>query len=300
MDVAKLWLGRNNLMRITIFTRLLLTIAVLFCGGIGLRLANATEIIDPDTGLIDPNFFICPDGAAIGTCGADPNHISQNKFGIYVETPTGPQNPFLLILGIPSTNLGVAQAAPAGGTVDATSFSIGGTNAFLSAVGQGWDVGTGLAKANGGKFEPIMPKKPYDWTCVQCLIGLRPPGDYSENPTNWFGARETTLLGYMPSFFSIYVYRVEDTLPDKVLKKVTFASPIPMGSYVVGYGQDPKHVYATPFTTAGFVDTSCCKIEKTPEPSSLLLIGTGLLGWAAMWRKRRSTPQVVVSWRKEA
>ena len=61
-------------------------------------------------------------------------------------------------------------------------------------------------------------------------------------------------------------------------------SNMPNGTFVVGYGEASGKAYVNPFTEAGLIDTPPV---NTPEPASLLLLGTGLLVSGVLSRRRR-------------
>ncbi len=103
----------------------------------------------------------------------------------------------------------------------------------------------------------------------------------SNSFTNW-SAAVSALFGFTPVNFGIYTYKLEPGLfggfDGKDFIDVAL-SGIPEGTFAVAYGQDANGKgYGTPFTESGVT---------VPEPSSFLLLGTGLLGIGMIYRKKQ-------------
>jgi hypothetical protein len=212
-------------------------------------------------------------------CGGDPNLIGPDVLSIF-QNSGGTEDllsPLLLILGLPNIT-GLASAPtidfvneydPYPGTfVGAAGFSLGGAPSY------GWS-GAGFA----GNWTSSDPQ-------VYEFLGLEPPNtNSSNNDTNWFGVAPAGT-----TFFGIYVYRIDETLGDKGLFDVHWAGAgLPLGTIAIAYGcssvslgtghcSSGGAVYSTPFTEAGNV---------IPEPGTLALLGSGLVGLAAALRRRR-------------
>jgi hypothetical protein len=95
-------------------------------------------------------------------------------------------------------------------------------------------------------------------------------------------------MGITATNFSIYVFTVDLTgtiggFGGNDLINVDISN-MPNGTFVVGYGEDSRKAYVNPFTEAGLIDTPPV---SAPEPGSLLLLGTGLLGTGILSRRRR-------------
>jgi hypothetical protein len=119
---------------------------------------------------------------------------------------------------------------------------------------------------------------------------LNVPGtgiDASNSFTNWADA-DSAVMGITPTNFSIYVFTVDLTgtiggFGGNDLINVDISN-MPNGTFVVGYGEDSRKAYVNPFTEAGLIDTP---LVSAPEPGSLLLPGTGLLGTGILSQRRR-------------
>ena len=156
--------------------------------------------------LIDPNFFVCPDGVAIGSCSGDPNQVGSNQFGIYFMAPAGTLTiPFCSFLRsrrhrwTPSHSS--RRLGPYRGRgrwycehwrCELLFRELGYRDRCSDATGTDGTAGHFTSTQDGG---------------VYAFIGLDPSANSSQNASNFFGNPALSgLLGYTPAFFEIFVY----------------------------------------------------------------------------------------------
>jgi PEP-CTERM motif len=221
-------------------------------------------------------------------CGGDPNisPSATNVFDIYQNSGGASllDQPVLLIIGVPNvTDPNFFSAASITGVSSYNSYTPYPGATGPAVTSNTWTYGATTPKTDitfSGFAGTLDPGE----EVYGDVLGLT--GNNSQSFTNW------TILDPTATVFGIYVFGLNADLGAKGLINITFAntSTVPVGSYIIAYGEDPPPgqtritTFDTPFTETGY---QCC--SQVPEPSGLLLLGSGLLGLAFLGRKRLRT-----------
>lgn len=273
---------KSNLHRTAIWLAIAICITL-----VGSYQADAQTFIDPATLHI---------GAGAGTacamgCAGDPNLIgSGNTVDIYQNSGGAGTlgAPILLIVAVPNNTTNLFASNPITGVSYINPYPGGTTTSGSSAFAT---AGTFSLKApvSGGFFGSMGAGQE-----VYSFLGLDQPADNSNSFTNFVAADGQASVGVtvnpITGKYGIYVFALSGTGIDaNGLANITFgAGSIPVGSVVIAYGEIPgannTQIFDTPFTESGMTDRT-----PTPEPASMLLIGTGLVAFGGMLRRKRAS-----------
>lgn len=213
--------------------------------------ARADDLADP-IGFCAPPATVpaCTTGTGIG---GETIAVGSTSIGMEKNGSGTSSSPWFLLVAVPN----YSGTAP---TLSIAGFTEGGTvnsKTFLStSSGDIYDLFTGLTASNG-----------------------------SLNATNLFGSNEAAAFGSTPTSFDVFEYSFTGAFDSWTPYTITVGgSGLAAGTFLAGYGGSQP--FSTPYTTAGLVNGPSV---PTPEPSSFMLLGAGLLGLAVLASRRSLT-----------
>ncbi len=252
---------------------LLLVIGVTFLVALG------TTPLMAQTTTLDPQIYVCTGCTA--PLGGDPNVIDPTSINVGFAGDHTAISPLLIIVAVPN-------AGP-----DPTISLPSGVSPIAAGTYYGFATNGGLTGMLDGTLSTSLSNTQNAYNAISTTD---PGGGSSEQGGKMAGFDIANGIA-VGSSFNLYVYGINFAL-NSDSKNGTVNSPINIdftgiakGSFVIAYNCSMAgstctdgDIGSTPFTNAGVVTGGP---PTVPEPGSMLLMGSGLLGLGGMLRRRK-------------
>jgi hypothetical protein len=212
--------------------------------------ARADDLADP-IGFCAPPATVpaCTTGTGIG---GETIAVGSTSIGMEKNGNGTSSSPWFLLVAVPN----YTGAAP---TISIAGFTEGAT-------------------VNSATFLPGSSGDIYNLFGITATNG-------SLNKDNMFGANEQAAFGGTPTSFDVFEYSFTGSFASWTPYTITVGGTgLAAGTFLAGFGGSQP--FSTPYTTAGLVSGPNV---PTPEPSSMTMLGLGLLGLGVLASRRALT-----------